>query len=131
MRPRWNLDLLRGLLLAVPPYYLFIGIRELQFGIHPYMAVQFWGGLGVIIAFALTLLALLYPSRIRLQAVFAFFAVWALTTLFLVFMNFKASPLMRLHLFHLWKLYFPAMVNTAAAVGTWFLYRAEPMRWKP
>jgi len=129
MKPRWSLDLLRGVLLAVAARNFFEAPGILRLGIAPYRANQFWGGAGILIVFALVCWALLYPSRIRLQGVFVVFTVAAILPPLQTFWYLRAYPqVFEGRPFPVESFCFGIVSSVALAVAAGFLYRSEPVK---
>jgi hypothetical protein len=125
MKARWNLDVVRGLLLAFATYSLFQGIGAFRLGIQPYQAGQFWISLGIVALFAFIFWALLFPSRDRMRGVFIVLAAGVLFSLAGVFWRMRAFPGFSLPLPIAYLFIRGVVLNSAAAVAAWFLYRAE------
>jgi hypothetical protein len=111
MKPRWNPDVLRGLLLAYALHLVWQAIGAVRLGIAPYQPGQFWAALSILVLCALLAVVFLCPTRSNLQAAFILLAVGAISDLGL---NVPT----------------PAQTLTiAAAVGAWLVYR--PYRSQP
>lgn len=139
MKPRWSLDLLRGVLLAVALHTFFGEFSLTRIGTFPffYAAFQLWGGAELLLLLAFVSLsafaswALLYPSRGRLQGVFILFAVNAIGSPVMAFWSLRAmanasimTPVHHVRGFS----FFGETTNIALAIAAWFLYRSEPAK---
>lgn len=126
MTPRWNADVLRGLLLAYSLHSIWEGIGAFRLGIWPYQPMQFWIGLGVAAAFSVGTVAFLWTTRPRLQAAFVLFASLAAASLLWLLWICSARVHAGQPVSFPPSVYFGQAMNVAAAVGAWLLYRSEP-----
>ena len=129
MKPRWSLDLLRGVLLAVTLKNFLDGFEIARVGISYPDTLAI--GIGLLIPFAWASWALLFPSHGRLQGVFVLFTVAAIMPPLLVFwisrVRSDASMVIPVH--HFRPISFIGVTTSIAlAIAAWFLYRSEPKK---
>ena len=126
MKPRWNIDVLRGLLLALTFHSTWQGIGVLRATVFAYQPSQFWTGLVIVAVFGFCSFAFLCPTRPRLQATFVLTTVAAIVPLLTLFYWLRNHPRDEFHL--AFRFCFAQVLNIATAVGAWLAYRAEPRK---